>query len=56
MKQLGPYRKYVTIAAIVQSVIVIVAGYLLFKSQAHRDPADAVTKKPHIEQTAPKTK
>lgn len=52
MKQLGPYRKFVIAAAIVQSIIVIVAGFLLFKdklSNMHRDTTPA---SPQVEQPA----
>ncbi len=34
MKHLGKYRKYIIAAAVIQSIIVAVAGYLLFKSKA----------------------
>lgn len=50
MKQLGRHKKYVIIAAVVQSVIVIIAGYLLFKSKLNHEPSDSIQKKPHIEQ------
>jgi hypothetical protein len=33
MKDLAPYRKYIIAAAIVQSVVVIWASYLLFKAK-----------------------
>jgi len=33
MKQLGPYRKFVIAAAILQSIIVVVAGFFLFKDR-----------------------
>jgi len=36
MKQLGPYKKYIIIAAVIQSIIVVIAGYILFKSMADR--------------------
>ncbi len=55
MKQLGPHKKYVIAAAVIQSIIVVIAGYLLFKSKFNHDPADSVQKKPHVEQTATKT-
>lgn len=33
MKQLGPYKKYIIIAAVIQSILVIIFGYSLFKSR-----------------------
>ncbi len=34
MKQLGPYKKYIIAAAIIQSIIVVLIGYVLFKSRS----------------------
>ena len=40
MKQLGPYKKYIIAAAVIQSIIVIIVGYVLFKSMAVKDPVE----------------
>lgn len=51
MKHLGPYRKYMIAGAIIQSIIVVVAGYLLFKSRAAKNPLEHdVQEKPVVEQ------
>lgn len=51
MKHLGPYRKYMIAAAVIQSIIVVVAGYLLFKSKAMKSPLEHdVQDKPAVEQ------
>jgi hypothetical protein len=50
MKQLGPYRKIVITAAVVQTIIVVVAGYLLFKSSFSQKPDAVMATKPVIEQ------
>lgn len=51
MKHLGPYRKYMIAGAIIQSIIVVVAGYLLFKSRAAKNPLEhEVPEKPGVEQ------
>jgi hypothetical protein len=53
MKDLGPYRKYIIAAAIVQSVIVICASYLLFKSKSDNlSPQDNVQEPPAVEAPA----
>ena len=38
MKQLGPYKKFIIAAAVIQSILVIIVGYVLFKSKAAKDP------------------
>jgi len=38
MKRLAPYKKYIIAAAVIQSVIVIFVGYLLFKSKGMTAP------------------
>ena len=51
MKQLGPYKKYIIAAAVIQSVIVVIVGYVLFKSMAVEDPVDQqVQDKPGVEE------
>lgn len=51
MKQLGPYKKYIIAAAVIQSVIVVIVGYVLFKSMAVEDPAEhQVQDKPGVEE------
>ena len=37
MKNLGPYRKYIVAAAIIQAIIVVIGGYILFKESALKD-------------------
>jgi len=50
MKSLGPYRKYIIAAAIVQSIIVIFASYLLFKAKNDAGaPEDSLPKMPVVE-------
>lgn len=34
MKQLGPHKKYVILAIVIQSIAVILIGYYLFKARA----------------------
>lgn len=34
MNRLGPYKKYIIAAAVIQSILVIFVGYILFKSRA----------------------
>ena len=51
MKQLGPYKKYIIAAAVIQSVIVVIVGYVLFKSMAVEDPVEQqVQDKPGVEE------
>ena len=38
MKHLGPYKKYIFAAAVIQVIIVIVGGYILFKYSAMKNP------------------
>lgn len=40
MKQLGPYKKYIIAAAVIQSIIVVIVGFVLFKSMAEKDPVE----------------
>ncbi len=40
MKHLGPYKKYIIAAAVIQSIIVIIVGYILFKSKAMKEPLE----------------
>lgn len=40
MKNLGPYKKYIIAAAIIQSIVVVVVGYILFKSKLTKDPLE----------------
>lgn len=52
MNKLGPYKKYVVIAAVIQSIIVVVAGYILFKSRAAKElPENKMQDKPVVERT-----
>lgn len=37
MKQLGPHKKYVILAIVIQSIAVILLGYYLFKSRAAKN-------------------
>lgn len=37
MKQLGPHKKYVILAIIIQSIAVILIGYYLFKARAAKE-------------------
>jgi hypothetical protein len=50
MKQLGPYKIIVIIAAIIQSIIVVVAGYLLFKHRGFTSSQSSLPPKATIEQ------
>ena len=51
MKQLGPYKKYIIAAAVIQSIIVIIVGYILFKSKAMKDPLEhKVQENPGVEE------
>jgi|GEM_PF-3062643 len=40
MNNLGPYKKYIIAAAVIQSIIVIIVGFILFKSKAMKDPLE----------------
>lgn len=40
MKQLRPYKKFIIAAAVVQSIIVIIVGYVLFKSKFADNPLE----------------
>lgn len=40
MNHLGKYKKYIIAVAVIQSIIVAVAGYVLFKSKIVTDPPD----------------
>ena len=40
MNNLGPYKKYIIAAAIIQSIIVIIVGFILFKSKTMNDPLE----------------
>ena len=51
MKQLGPYKKYIIAAAVIQSIIVVIVGFVLFKSMAEKDPVEhQVQDKPGVEE------
>jgi len=51
MKQLGPYKKYIIAAAVIQSIIVVIVGFVLFKSMAEKDPVELqVQDKPGVEE------
>jgi hypothetical protein len=51
MKQLGPYKKYIIAAAVIQSIIVVIVGYVLFKSMVEKDPMEhKAQEKPGIEE------
>jgi len=55
MKQSKPNKKVVIAAAVIQSVIVIIAGYMLFKAKFQNDqPTQTPPKKPHFEMTPAK--
>jgi hypothetical protein len=36
MKQLGPHKKYVILAIVIQSIVVVLLGYYLFKARADK--------------------
>jgi hypothetical protein len=36
MKQLGPHKKYVILAIVIQSIVVVLLGYYLFKVRADK--------------------
>jgi hypothetical protein len=36
MKQLGPHKKYVILAIVIQSIVVVLLGYYLFKARAEK--------------------
>jgi len=38
MKRLGPYKKYIIAAAVIQSVMVVFVGYFFFKSKRMKAP------------------
>ena len=40
MNQLGPYKKYVILAAVIQSIIVVIVGIVLFKSKVMKEPIE----------------
>jgi len=51
MNNLGPYKKYIIAAAVIQSIIVAIAGYMLFKSKSVNDPLENKTQeKPGVEE------
>jgi len=51
MNRLGPYRKYIIAAAIIQSIIVVLIGYFLFKSRAASESLDHdIHEKPSLEE------
>lgn len=51
MKNLGPYKKYIVAAAVIQSIIVVVAGYLLFRAMADKASLEhQVQEKPGVEE------
>jgi hypothetical protein len=51
MKNLGPYKKYIIIAAVIQSIVVIVAGYIIFRAKMSSDyRAHDLKENPGVEQ------
>lgn len=51
MKHLGPYKKYIVAAAVIQSIVVIIGGFILFKYSAEKDSAiDETQDTPRVEQ------
>ncbi len=51
MKQLGPYKKYIFAAAVIQVIIVIIGGYLLFKYSAMKNSMKhEAQEKPRLEE------
>ncbi len=53
MNNLGPYKKYIIAAAVIQSIIVIIVGFILFKSKAMKDPLEHEGQEKSISATAP---
>jgi hypothetical protein len=41
MKQLGPHKKYVILAIVIQSIVVVLLGYYLFKARADNAEKEA---------------
>ena len=51
MKHLGPYKKYIIAAAVIQCIIVIVGGYYLFKYSAMKNSMEhEAQEKPRLEE------
>ena len=51
MNQLGPYKKYVILAAVIQSIIVVIVGIVLFKSKVMKEPIEHKTQeRPVVEE------
>ena len=51
MNKLGPYKKYVIIAAVIQSIIVVIVGIVLFKSKVMKEPIEYKTQeRPVVEE------
>lgn len=51
MKNLGPYKKYIFAAALIQVILVIIGGYLLFKYSAMKNSIKhEAQEKPRVEE------
>ena len=52
MKHLGPYKKFIIAAAVIQSIIVVGAGYILFKSKTMKESLEhKAMERPGVEET-----
>lgn len=50
MKHLGPYKKYIVAAAVIQSIVVIIGGFILFKYSAEKKSAIYESQAPRVEE------
>jgi hypothetical protein len=55
MKQLGPHKKYVILAIVIQSIVVVLLGYYLFKARADKTENKGEKAKTVFIQPSPET-